>query len=94
MREPQLRALVARLVAREGPRLTVPSRRLVLAIADAEDHSVWVCEACGDTNADGAARLAACLIERHTRRREGSVTILCAACRRRRVPRARVVSDD
>ena len=89
MRESELRELVWRLGPRMGCNLSVASRRLVLKLADAHDLDVWVCEACGEAHEEG---LAAYFVERHTRLREGSITILCGACVRH-VPVARVVSD-
>ena len=78
MNESELRTLVDDMVVLAGrSRLSVVDRRIVLKIADACDLDVWVCEACGETRSED---LLCYEILRHTRRREGSVTILCTDC--------------
>ena len=83
MREAELRALIP-----DVPRLPVRLRRELLSLAEEEDLDVWVCcEACGRTTG-----LACYHIVRHTRLREGSVTLLCRACAAR-IPHGCVLSD-
>ena len=90
MTEDDLRSLIDDIVLAVGSsRLPVKDRRAVLAIAEVQDLDVWLCESCGETREEG---IACYEILRHTRRREGSATILCFACADK-VPHGRVLSD-
>jgi hypothetical protein len=90
MNEADLRSLINDIVLVVGSsRLPVEDRRAVLTIAETHDLDVWLCESCGETEEEG---LACYEILRHTRRREGSATILCSTCADK-VPHGRVLSD-
>ena len=89
MRESELRAALDRAVYREGARLSVRTRRRILALAERHELDVWVCEACGETSEEA---LACYDVRRRTRAGSGSQPVLCAACAER-IPHGRVLSD-
>ena len=69
--------------------LTVRDRRLAIALSEAADLDVWICESCGDTREEGLS----CYAVRRSTRRTGSwVRCFCSPCAVR-IPHDEILSD-